>query len=87
MTIKDFKKLIKSLENHYTKEQIDKIQINYEIFENNEFVVAKAVLEETTIEDVDFPDETSPILMLILSEFKDDEDNRERILGMPINLN
>lgn len=87
MTIKDLKKLIKSLEAHYTKQQIDNIIIGYEIFEDDEFVVAKALLEETTIEDVDFPDEPNPILTLVLSEFKENEDDRERVLGMPINLN
>lgn len=86
MIIKDLKKIIKSLEEHYTKEQIDNIIIGYEIFEDGEFVVTQAICEETTIEQVLFHDNNEPTLTLILSEFGE-EKNDDRILGLPIILN
>lgn len=88
MTIKDFKKIIKQLKEYYSDEMIDNIIIGYEIIdENGGFAVAKAVTTETTVEDVIFGNDNQPTLTLVLSEFEEEQDTREQVLGYPINLN
>jgi hypothetical protein len=84
MKVKQLLKAIESLQEHYSKEAIDNMEIGYEIIDGED-ELAVAPIVEIAVEKITWENETT--LTLVLSEFTEETDTKENVLGYPINLN